>query len=128
MGRPIPINEPAADIVAAEPARREPEGRGAAIARGIAKGLAIDVPLGAAHFVSTPVRAVFAPETPEEARNPLIQATKIARGGARPDEVQRDIHRAISARAAGAQTPGEVVGETATGLVAGGYQGTRAIQ
>jgi diguanylate cyclase (GGDEF)-like protein len=96
------------------------------VAKGVGKALAIDLPLGVAHFLSTPLRAVFAPEMPEEARNPLIRAMKMARGGMTPAQTEADVHAALRARAAGAPTPGAVVGEAAKGLVTMGRDAQRA--
>lgn len=98
------------------------------IASGVGKALTQDVPLGIAHFLTAPLRAVFAPETIEEARNPLVQAAKISRGGMTPAQVDADVHAAIRRRAAGAQTPGEIAAETVSGFVTAGYDAQRAAQ
>lgn len=96
-----------------------------AAARGAGKAIAVDLPVGLARFVTAPLRAVLAPQTVEEARNPLVRGALTARGGGRQDESEA-VHAALRTRAAGAQTPAEIAGEVARGLVMSGYDVTRA--
>ena len=95
------------------------------VAKNVAGALFKDVPLGAAHFVSTPLRAAFAPTTIEEARNPYHRAAQ-NRFGNKPDDGS-ELHAAIRRRAEGVQSPTEVIGETAKGLVTGGFDVQRSI-
>lgn len=122
-----PLNEPArAEESAVSRAAIEHPSRAQQIGTGVAKAAFHDLPLGVAHFLTAPVRAVFAPPTPEELRNPLVRGGAMNRGGLTPGALDVKLHEAIAGRAGGVQDPGQVAGETARGLVTVGYDLERA--
>ena len=82
---------------------------------------------GMVDFTTAPVRAAFAPETPEEANNPLIQAAKLRAGASLPS-VRADRGRAVARRAEGARRPDEIALETARSLPRMGFDAERGVQ
>lgn len=122
----MPHDDPFSRYEADDPFAKYETGVGA-LARGVGKALAVDVPLGVLHLATTPIRAAIGGrQTVAQARREVSGA----RSARAPSFVDPNaaVHVAIRRAAEGDETPIEAAGSTARSLVTVGYDAMRALQ